>query len=124
MYSFEQGRRSEIVHAILIRHLESRDLDVGNLEKSNCLGRPPPPRLHRLSCGPFSEYVRSHGTKNTLLDGKRRSVTLKTKDFSFLKDVISLFLLPLCITCHPAWRFLHHVTLFCKCSHFERTKKN
>ena len=27
-----------------------------------------------VACGPFAEYVRSHGTKNTLLDGKRRSV--------------------------------------------------
>ena len=26
----------------------------------------PHPRLHRLSCGPFSEYVRSHGTKKYL----------------------------------------------------------
>ena len=33
--------------------------------------------------------------KNSLLDGKRRSKTLKGKDISFLNDVISVFLAPL-----------------------------
>ena len=50
---------------------------------------------------PFAEYLRSHGRKNTLLDGKRRSETLKGKDISFLKDVISLYSLPHCVVCHP-----------------------
>ena len=33
----------------------------------------------------------SHGTKNTLLDGKQRNGSLKRKDISFLKDVTALF---------------------------------
>ena len=62
---------------------------------------------HFIFCGcsvnePFAEYLRSHGRKNTLLDGKRRSETLKRKDISFLKDVISLYSLPHCVVCHPA----------------------
>ena len=35
----------------------------------------------------------AHGTKNTLLEGKQRSGTLKRKDISYLNDVISLFLI-------------------------------
>ena len=50
----------------------------------------------------LAEYLRSHGRKNTLLDGKRRSETLKRKDISFLKDVISLSSLSHCVVCHPA----------------------
>ena len=62
---------------------------------------------HFIFCGcsvnePFAEYLRSHGRKNTLLDVKGRSETLKRKDISFLKDVISLYSLPHCVVCHPA----------------------
>ena len=65
-------------------------------------------------CSPLRTR-RSHDTKITLLDGKRRSGTLKRKDMSFLNEVISLFLLPLCVVCHSArCFFLYHVTVSCK----------
>lgn len=41
---------------------------------------------------------RSHGTKYTELDEKRRSGSLERKDISFLNGVISLVFLPLCVS--------------------------
>ena len=38
---------------------------------------------------PLQETV-TYGTKNSLLDGKQRSVTVKRKDISFLNDVTTL----------------------------------
>ena len=66
---------------------------------------------HFIFCGcsvnePFAEYLRSHGGKNTLLDGKRRSETLKRKGISFLKDVISLYSLP--TASFAIQQFAHH----------------
>ena len=55
---------------------------------------PPTPVYTGYSVGPFQNTYGHMVQKNTLLDGKRLSVTLKTKDFSFLNDVISLFFLP------------------------------
>ena len=39
---------------------------------------------------------------DTLLRSRHRNGTLKTKNISFLDDVISLFFLSLCVVCHPA----------------------
>ena len=55
---------------------------------------PPTPVYTGYPVGPFQNTYGHMVQKNTLLDGKRLSVTLKTKDFSFLNDVISLFFLP------------------------------
>ena len=46
--------------------------------------------------GPLQNTVTWYKKKATLLDRKRRSGTLKRKEFSFLNDVMSLFFLPFC----------------------------
>ena len=57
-------------------------------------------KVKAMSMDPLQMW--SHGTINTLLDGKQSSGTLKRKDICLLDKVISLFFLPLCVVCHTA----------------------
>ena len=69
-------------------------------------------KVKAMPMGPLQMW--SHGTTNTLLDGKQGSGTLKTKDICLLDKVISLYFLPLCVVCHTArCFFLYNVNVFC-----------
>ena len=66
-------------------------------------------KVKAMRMGPLQMW--SHGTINTLLDGKQSSGTLKRKDICLLDKVISLFFLPLCVVCHTArffFCFVHY----------------
>jgi len=58
--------------------------------------------------GPLLNTVTWYKKKTTLLDGKRRSGTLKRKEVNFFNDVMSLFFLPFCVVLV----FFYHVTVF------------
>ena len=60
--------------------------------------------------GPLLNTVTWHKKKTTLLDGKRRSGTLKRKEVKFLNDVMSLSFLPFCAVL--VFFFFYHVTVF------------
>ena len=51
---------------------------------------------------------------DTLLRSRQRNGTLKTKNITFLDDVISLFFLSLCVVCHPARCFCPKWLFSCK----------
>lgn len=51
---------------------------------------------------------------DTLLRSRQRNGTLKTKNISFLDDVISLFFLSLCVVCYPARCFCPKWLFSCK----------
>ena len=70
-------------------------------------------KVKAMSMDPLQMW--SHGTTNTLLDGKQSSGTLKRKYICLLDKVISLFFLPLCVVCHDTARcfFSYNVTVYC-----------
>lgn len=61
--------------------------------------------------GPLLNRVTWYKKKTTLLDGKRRSETLKRKEVKFLNDVMSLSFLPFCAVLF-CFVFFYHVTVF------------
>lgn len=80
--------------------------------RNNRVKEPTNQKVKAMPMGPLQMW--SHGTINTLLDGKQGSGTLKTKDICLLDKVISLYFLPLCVVCHTArCFFLYNVTVFC-----------